>query len=153
MGKRQRTRRRADADPPVWFGAVFVLAGGVIAALGAGWIPIDPASVHAPGWVIMLVGAVFALGGAMCYTHGLGPNFDDGLALLMLVSFAMVGSWIAFGPGEREFSGGGSVGGVGVSGRVGSGFGRVVFGFGALMVWTVAAAVLARLVKRLAGSD
>lgn len=152
MGKKRRKRGRADGDPPIWFGAIFVVVGGLVAALGAGWIPVDPASVHAPGWVIMLVGLVFALGGVMCYTQPLGRDVNDGLALLLLASFAMVGSWVAFGPGEREFSGGGSVGGVGMSGRVGSGLGRVVFGFGALLIWAVAVGVLTRLVKRLASS-
>jgi hypothetical protein len=43
-------------------GLMFFLGGG-IAAVGLGWIEVDPDSVHAPGWVLAMVGAIFGLAG------------------------------------------------------------------------------------------
>jgi hypothetical protein len=53
----------------------------------------------------------------------------------ILGSLASVGSWVAFGPGERAFSG--SFGAV--SGGLSSGIGRTVFGIGAIICWLATA--------------
>lgn len=145
MGKRE------TQIPPLWFGAIFVLAGGFIAAIGAGWVEVDPSSVHAPGWVLQLVGLVFMLGGAMCYTHVLGKRVQDGLGVLMMVAFAAVFSWVAFGPGERQFSGGVSVGPASAGGRPGEWTGRIAFGFGSLLLWAIALAIATRWIKSFGG--
>lgn len=153
QARRRRHEKRQDRDgqesktPPLWFGAIFVLAGGFIAAIGAGWIEVEPSSVHAPGWVIQLTGFVFMLGGAMCYAHVLGERVQNGLAVLMMVAFAAVFSWVAFGPGERQFSGGVSVGPLSANGRPGEWGGRIAFGFGSVMLWAIALAIAARWVR------
>lgn len=147
-GKRGRNRGEGET-PPIWFGAIFIITGGFIATLGAGWIPVDPSSVHAPGWVIVLAGLVFALGGVMCYTQNLGEDTNNALVLVLMIAFASVFSWVAFGPGEREFSGGGSAGGIGVTGRVGEGAGRIAFGFGSVLMWAIVLAIATRLLRRL----
>jgi hypothetical protein len=122
-------------------------------AIGGGVIPVDPSSVHAPGWVIVLAGVVFALAGVMVCTNG---RFDawvnESLALVLMLCFASVFSWVAFGPGEREFTGGASVGGAGASGPVGSTSGRMAFGIGAIMMWLIVAAIVNNVLKRLKGA-
>ncbi len=144
MGKRAWRQGQA---PPLWFGALFILTGGAIAAVGAGWIPVDPESVHAPGWVIQLIGLVFALGGLMCYADRLGETLTWILPMAFVATFATVFSWVAFGPGERAFSGTVSLGPVGGSASSGETLGRVVFGFGAVCLWLLAVAMLMRWVR------
>lgn len=131
--------------------ALFVLAGFAIMGVGGGVIPVDPSSVHAPGWVIVLCGVVFALGGVMAWTNGAGFSeaWSTGLALVFMLCFAAVFSWVAFGPGERGFSGSGSVGPVSVGGGSGETVGRIAFGFGAVLMWVFVAAIFAKLLKSL----
>lgn len=151
-GSREATgsTRSAREGAPWWFAAIFVLAGCVIMGVGGGVIPVDPASVHAPGWVIVLCGAAFALGGVLA---GLGNRGSEHealsalIALLFMLCFAGAFSWVAFGPGERAFSGGVSVGPVGAGGRAGETVGRIAFGFGATLMWVFAAAITAKLVR------
>ncbi|MDX1392740.1 MAG: hypothetical protein R3195_00045 [Gemmatimonadota bacterium] len=142
----------SEAPAPLWFGATFVIAGAGIIGVGSGLIPVDPSSVHAPGWVIILCGGVFGLSGvAACLAGRTEEWVGEVLVLALMIGFATVFSWVAFGPGERRFSGGAAVGGVGVTGRVGSAVGRIAFGLGALMMWAIVAAVASKLAKRLRG--
>ncbi|MDH3734113.1 MAG: hypothetical protein OEU54_11290 [Gemmatimonadota bacterium] len=150
MGRVQRRRSRNGQKAPVWFGAIFVLAGCAIIGVGGGIIPVDPSSVHAPGWVIVLCGVVFALGGVMACLGGDGAGdetLNAALALLFMVCLASAFSWVAFGPGERQFSGGGSVGPVGAGGSVGETVGRVAFGFGSVLMWAFVLAIASKLLK------
>lgn len=59
---------------------VFILFGLAIVLLGFGVIHVDPSKFHAPHWVIVCAGLMFALGGA-----------------------AVINGY-AFGPGERYFT-------------------------------------------------
>jgi hypothetical protein len=49
------------------FGSVFVASGVSIALVGLRVIPVDPSSVNAPYWVILVCGACFAGGGFMVW--------------------------------------------------------------------------------------
>ena len=64
------------------------------------------------------------------------------------VSFALIANWVAFGPGERQFSGGGSVGPVGVGGRVGELPGRIAFGFSAVLLWLIVLGGIVQTLRR-----
>ena len=48
------------------------------------------------------------------------------IVLTLFACFALMGSWVAFGPGERHFSG--TFGG-------GATVGRIAFGIGAIIAW------------------
>lgn len=52
---------------PTWggfaFGSLFVVAGGSITLAGTKIFPVNPTSVHAPYWVLTVVGISFVLGG------------------------------------------------------------------------------------------
>jgi len=141
----------SDAGPPIWFGAIFVLVGAFIMGIGGGIVPVDPSSVHAPGWVVVLCGAVFALAGVATWAGRFGDEWSEGFALLIVGCFALIASWVAFGPGERQFTGGVSVGPAGGGGPVGDRSGRIAFGVGAVSLWAFTALLIGRLVKRVGG--
>ena len=46
------------------FGAVFLIMGSPILAIGIGWIDYPKSSIHAPLWVIGLCGGLFVACGA-----------------------------------------------------------------------------------------
>jgi hypothetical protein len=64
-------RRGSKMGMPSWggllFGSLFVGAGTFIMLVGTKVLPVDPASVHAPYWVLTAAGASFALGGLMVW--------------------------------------------------------------------------------------
>jgi hypothetical protein len=121
--------------------------------IGMGVVPVPggPRNLHAPLWVVLCAGLTFLLGGlAFALNLVAGGDPETGelppdapqwvpvarylIGLAIFACFAFVGSWIAFGPGERSFSGTVPVGAIG---------GRIVFGIGAVILWlcTVAYAV------------
>ena len=53
------------------------------------------------------------------------------IGVAIFACFAMVGSWVGFGGGERTFS----ASMAGLSGPANAGIGRTVFGIGAIMMW------------------
>jgi hypothetical protein len=62
------------------------------------------------------------------------------IGVAIFASFGAIGSWIAFGPGERAFSGSFFF----LSGEANAAVGRIAFGIGAVIVWicTIGLAVL-----------
>lgn len=134
------------------FGGIFVVAGLRIVLVGAGVLPVDPKTVHAPYWLIgciglsfMAAGASVALGAASSAPESDGSLSPDaplplrvlqyGLGLAVVTALATVGTWIAFGAGERKFKGTISALGLSQSGAADEWIGRVVFGFGAVLCW------------------
>jgi hypothetical protein len=117
-------------------------AGLYFMLVGLGVVP-APSRQHAPSWVVFAAGLVFFLGaigvilphlaGVKANGHDLPPDSPRWLqvaqyllVLSIFACFGAIGSWIAFGPGPRAFSGTVAVGAV---------VGRIVFGIGAVMVW------------------
>ena len=70
---------------------------------------------------------------------------------LLITCFAVTFDWVAFGPGERHFAGGLSLGGVGIGARPGELFGRAMFGVGAVMFDIVAVVLWVRLLRPQSG--
>ena len=56
---------------PSWggflFGSPFVAAGALITLVGTKLVPVDPAKVHAPYWVLTVAGVSFAVAGLMVW--------------------------------------------------------------------------------------
>lgn len=96
----------------------------------------DPGSVNGPWWLGFAAGAVFACGGLAVGTQGtpverwVGPAAVGGI----LVGFAVLGNWIAFGPGPRACTGGVSILVFGASGSAGEVECRAAFGVGAVFI-------------------
>ena len=134
------------------FGMLFVLAGLPILLIGLGVLKPDPAGIHAPLWVIACAGLAFmAAGASVALGAGAGTVARDGglpatapwplraaqyvASHSVVVMLATIGSWIALGPGEREFTSTVSAFGISSSGRGGEMTSRIVFGLGAAMCW------------------
>ena len=133
---------------------MFVSMGLMIVLMTFYVIHLDPADIHAPGWVLVASGMMFVIAGLLIPASqnrskeapGLWVQF---LGLMLMGCFAAVFSWVAFGPGEREFST--SVNGFAVEGS-GESSGRAVFGFFAVLVdlWLVwgVYSLLKKLIRR-----
>ena len=132
------------------------LAGLLLLLIGLGVIPTNPRAANGPLWIVSVAGIAFMLAGlsiAVGAMNGVSESGDlpadagwwmrlfyyvTGLAIA--VSLASIGSWIAFGPGPRAFSGSGL---FLLSPEAGDLVGRILFGLGAVLTWlfTVAIAV------------
>ena len=153
---------RSQEKTPLGWGLMAIALGVFIVLQALGVLSVSEA--RAPAWVGALGGLVFVLGGGAIVIQALGgaPASTGELpasappwmraaqylfVLFVFVAFALIGSWIAFGPGPREF--GLSLGGVDApaSGVIG----RVAFGFGAAIGWLCAAGVALAGLRRLQG--
>lgn len=131
-------------------------ACGVAPILGALQIIPYPLTPGTPTWVGIAAGAVFILAGAAVingYIFGGGEHFEtraspaarrmqNVLGFTMLVMFAAISGWIAFGEGERNFSSSISLPFWQSEGRGNDSVGRAVFGLGAIICAAMAVAVL-----------
>jgi hypothetical protein len=137
-----------------------LIAGGVglyFALIGLGIVPPPGGkkALHAPLWIVFFAGLVFLLGGGALLLHlmsGAKSTDDDFPAsapwwmrvvrylamVAIFVSFALIGSWVAFGPGERAFTVSAPFG----SGPAGDIVGRIAFGIGAMITWLCTIAVV-----------
>ena len=140
-------KRREPATPREMLG-IGVLAGGVglyFSLVGLGLLPLPggPKNLHGPLWLVLCCGLAFLLGGgSLLLQRVAGANPTTGempagaphwvrvvqylMGVAIFACFALIGSWIAFGPGERTFSG---------TVPTGPTFGRIAFGIGALITW------------------
>jgi hypothetical protein len=147
-------RNRMNQKPPsrgttIVLGAIFAAIGLYIVLVGLGALP-PPGKANAPMWVVMLAGLCFLLGGlgVLIPAAVTGEVRDDGelpagapywlrvfqylLILTIFAAFAMIGSFVAFGPGTRSFS----VSAPFISTSGGSEmFGRIALGVGAIITW------------------
>jgi hypothetical protein len=137
---------KPDRSMIVW--GLACLMGGIAMILASvGVIPFEPRAGEAPLWVLTLCGSAFALAGLCVALQAIGHASRStgelppgapfwmraaqsalGLGAAGLV--ALIGSWVAFGPGERAFSIAGFI-----SGPANEVLGRTVFGFGAVIAW------------------
>ena len=123
--------------------------GGLITAMGlvpvlaaVGIIPTDDSLWQAPRWVGAVAGGLFVVAGLFVSTQRVVARLEprlqkqvQGLFPLVIFSgFAVIATWVAFGPGERQFSG--SVGNslMSMSGGGGELAGRIAFGAGAIFL-------------------
>jgi hypothetical protein len=146
-----------------------IVIGTGIAAIGAyfllvgvGALPL-PSELHGPMWLVLCVGLVFLLAGVAVMVQGFGRGNEQGeLAAdaapwlraaqylcvgVIFAAFAAIASWIAFGPGERSFSGT-----LPMVGAIGAFIGRAMFGLSAIVLWlcTIGMAVsgISKLIRR-----
>jgi len=139
-------------------GSLASLMGFYFLLVGADILPLPGGAdkLHGPLWIVLCVGLAFFLAGVAMLLQAFGHANDRGefpaeaptwlrvtqylIGLTIFATFGAIGSWIAFGPGERAFSGSLPF----ISGESGSAVGRTIFGIGAIIVWfgTVAFAVV-----------
>jgi hypothetical protein len=143
-------------------GAVFAGAGVYFMLVGLALAP-SPSKLYAPTWVALAVGLVFFAAGLSVTVRGwlAVPDSQDHLpadapaaafaiqwlaAFVIIAGLASIGTWIAFGTGERTFALM-----LPVKGSLGETVGRTAFGIGAVITWAMAAAVAVRGIKQLLG--
>lgn len=129
-------RPRSAYQGGPWLGGACIAAGLLLISLGFEWIPSAPGSVKAPPWILALTGLVVAVAGGMALANWTGHTWlTDVLALAVFVGFAMLASWVAFGPGPRSFTA--EFGGSGEGVPVNDGVGRTAFAVSAAVLWAL----------------
>ena len=114
--------------------AACFLGGALIVAVAAGIIPTSESDVHAPHWVIGACGFMFVIAGFLVIVPDTMPHMKSFLGAALLSLFAAVPGWIGFGAGPREFGGSMSFGGITSTAHPGEIFGRIAFGFFAVLL-------------------
>jgi hypothetical protein len=130
----------ADTDNPSRGGRIAL--GFISAAIGLVVIgSAVSAAIHATdpftGERVIAVpaGLIFVLGGALVALPPGSRRWRGALSALLVTCFAVTFDWVAFGPGERKFGGGISLGAnVGAGFPVGEFIGRAVFGVVAIVL-------------------
>jgi hypothetical protein len=133
---------QASPATVLFVGAVALAAGLYFMLVGFGVAP-APGRTNAPRWLVFACGLAFALGGLgviLPRAAGLDATGHELpatsprwlqvaqylLGLAIFACFGAIGSWIAFGPGPRTFTGTIAVGAI---------LGRIAFGIGAVIIW------------------
>lgn len=147
--------RASDRRPKklvIVFALLMVAMGVFYILLGIGIVAPDRARLAAePLWFRIAFGLAFVLGGTAAIIQmvaGSGNtttgelratvpawlrSFYGALCFAIAALLAAMFSWVAFGPGEREFTGSGAF-----TGEIG---GRIAFGLGAILTWLVLAVI------------
>ena len=149
--KQQTTEQQSPAGR-YGIAAVCLLAGAAVVALATGIIPSDEAKFNAPHWVVGACGGVFMLAGIMILVPPAMLRVQYFFGAVLLSMFASVFGWIAFGPGEREFSGSMSVGVITSTAQPSASSGRIVFGIAAVLIGLVAAYAWVRWLRTMFGA-
>lgn len=127
----------------VVFGGIFVGVGALIFLVAMDVINVPPEDIHAPRWVLAVIGIVFSLAGAMVMIQGLKTMMGDhpifkwiynGMVVIFMILFALPFHWVAFAPGEIEFSTSTSIPFVSISTSGSDLSGRLAFGCGAVLI-------------------
>jgi hypothetical protein len=137
-----------QAPAPLWMVGLFVGIGVLIAALGLGLIRTNPQSVHAPRWVVVCAGALFAIAGLLMASQREPQSLTARLLIAIFLSlFAAVFGWVGLGSGPRQFSSSVSFGGLTTHGAGSVVLGRVLFGGCGILVGGIALVAWFALVR------
>jgi hypothetical protein len=145
--------------------AAAVMAGGAYFVLVGFELAPAPGVVNGPIWLGALCGLLFLLAGIALALRAYlrmddreidvpvdAPLWAKMIFWLtgvgMAICLALIGSWLAFGSGERAFSMSGLV-----SGPAGETLGRVVFGIGAVLTWLAVVAFVRVGYRRIFGNE
>ena len=162
----------ADSDAPAreWttiaIGVLTATIGVYYLLVGLGLAPAPPVrggDANAPAWLGLLIGLIFFAGGVAVMLRGLtGADDKSGelpasaptwtaaiywlMGLLVAIGLAATATWVALGGGSRHFT----MVGV-ISGSLGESIGRAAFGVGAIISWSIVAAMTYAGAKKLLG--
>ncbi len=128
------------------FALAFWMAGFAIIGVALGFIPVAPQDIHAPRWIVGAAGVTFIAGGIAPFSAQWGPSskLSQIIGAGVVLPLTLVANWVAFGPGERQFSGGLSLGFFTVSQQSSELSGRIAFGIGAVLLDVLIVAIVVR---------
>ncbi|MGB2927207.1 MAG: hypothetical protein WBB82_18045 [Limnothrix sp.] len=89
-----------------FMGLFCISLGCLPIAVSLGLLPADPATIHAPLWVIFACGIVFVLGGLMIIFGERHPRFNHVCALVLLSGMGAIAGWVGLFSDAAGFSGG-----------------------------------------------
>ena len=121
-----------------WGGSLAVAAG--LFQVAASVLDRRDEAFNGPRWLLAVCGLVFVAGGIAALRSGTGVAVGDGdlatvfMLLIMLSGFGALSTWVAFGPGKREFEGGISVPFFAISYGSDELSGRIAFGIAAVII-------------------
>lgn len=127
-------RREISRRGQIWIGIIFFAAGLLPMALASGLLPGRSGRMDAPLWVVFVAGCSFSLVGTIFLVPERAVRLRGFVAGLFVTAFATIFLWAGFGPGERHFRGGVSLGPFFTYGRGDDTVGRVVFGLVGLLI-------------------
>ncbi|MEZ5613793.1 MAG: hypothetical protein R3E35_01105 [Rhodocyclaceae bacterium] len=137
--------------------ALFFLASGALPILAAFDVgPVRARDINGPPWLGLAAGGIFALAGIVVLVgearHKPPLSWLVAAAgALILVAFAAIGNWIAFGPGPRACSAGIGTLLFSASRSAGEWECRIAFGIGAIALDGLCAGAALRGLGKLAG--
>ena len=139
------------------YAALSAAVGAYFLAVGLRQFPIPggPSNLHGPLWLLACAGLAFLLAGIAIAFQTLGEANAAGdlpaaaprwmralqylIGLAIFCCFGAIATWIAFGPGERQFSGTFLF----FDPATNAAIGRTAFGIGAVIIWLCTVAVAA----------
>ena len=124
------TTTTLPAGARIAIGLVLASVGAVVAVFGAGALAHPSPDLRI---VALPAGLAFVFAGALMLLPARLAALQLPFAALMVTALAVVFDWVAFGPGERAFTGSVSVPGAAVHGAIGQLAGRIFFGLFALL--------------------
>jgi len=130
------------------FGLLFAGVGVMITGFALyGAVHADPFT--ADRLMAVPAGLMFAFGGILIALPPQYAKWRNLLTTLVITCFALTFDWVAFGPGERRFTG--SIGGIGfIPGEM---MGRAFFGLFAVVLDVCAVAMWVRQCRQMFGSS
>ena len=154
-----------SSDWTLWAIGIACAGGGFFLALVGLGLARSPSHINGPNWLGFAAGLVFFAAGlsvlvrAWLHVPDKQSNLPDNApaiavavqwlaTLTIIVALASIGTWIAFGPGPRQFSMS-----FPVWGSVAELIGRAAFGFGAIITWLMAVLMAYAGAKRLFGRN
>ena len=136
MSRRNKPLTARDRWLILLLASPFLGAGLYVMGIGLRWFPVDPAKVHAPGWVLAICGLVFLSGGVAFLSLAWRNSQPHKIvAFSMMIGLTIVTHWVAFGSGERQFRSTRTVNGIRIeTGTVDEQTGRRFFAIGAVLL-------------------
>lgn len=136
MGSRQNRYNR--------LGYIVALMGGLFVLMASGVVPVDDKNLNSPSAIVFLCGVAFMAGG-LAVAFPSNRRLKMSMVVLILVSFLIIGLWIAFFGDARHFGGGIPF----VSRKTNGTLTRAAFGLGALIVFGMLLMTLKALFRTL----